>query len=428
MKRSTARWTTCLAAAALLGLPASGLAQTSASQPPTSSAQQPTTTPTDITQNQAAQDHLRQAKDALDAIAPSTLTGAASSQIITLKQHFATLDRLAGPTAGTDRTPATGAANESWSTEVATIDRIISDLIGPDTTAPSPTATTGTSGTTTATAKPPAAGALSDATRAHLAAVRSHVDAFAAAMKGGSTPEPSAAAAGAQAAGSTMAAQDNGAESSQPQVDADAAHQHLTEARNTLSELTQLPAAAELSGEARTQVSQLISNFNELITSQSHWRASYDKVDANLTALLGPDNTDAERTGGVSTGTTGTTGTTGAVGTAGEATPTVKLDPAIRAKLVDLRQKLKAFEAAAGGPTAGNGAPEAAAPAASMGREEAMQHIAAIEAILNANTPTTAASTTGSTTTPATGLTLTTAQLEQLRTHLAELERIVNGG
>ncbi len=222
-----------------------------------------------------------------------------------------------------------------------------------------------------------------------------------------------------------MATQQPGTAASQTQADPDAAHQHLTEARNTLSELTQLPAAADLSGEARTQVSQLISNFNELITSQSHWRASYDKVAANLTALLGPDNTDAEQTGGVSTGTSGTTG---AVGTAGDATPTVKLDPAIRAKLVDLRQKLNAFETAAGGPTAGTGAPAAASPAGSMGREEAMQHIAEIEAILNANSPTTAASTTGSTTTPATGLTLTTAQLEQLRTHLSELKRIVNGG
>src|SRR5262245_21980767 len=42
----------------------------------------------------------------------------------------------------------------------------------------------------------------------------------------------------------------------------DAAKSHLTTARNTLSELTQLPAAGQLQGEQRSQVAQLINNFN----------------------------------------------------------------------------------------------------------------------------------------------------------------------
>jgi hypothetical protein len=159
-------------------------------------------------------------------------------------------------------------------------------------------------------------------------------------------------------------------------MDTEAAHKYLVTARDTLSQLTQLPAAAQLSGEARTQVSQLITNFNELIGNPPDWHTSYQKVAANLTALLGPDNSDAEATGGAATTNTGATATTGAatnsngettpgaatnntgatstpgaVGTAGSATGTasVELDPAIRAKLVELRRSLNDFQKAAGG-------------------------------------------------------------------------------
>ena len=172
----------------------------------------------------------------------------------------------------------------------------------------------------------------------------------------------------------------------------------MTAARDSLSQLTQLPAASQLDGQARAQVAQLISSFNELITTQVQWRASYAKVAANLDALLGPDNTDAEAAGGAATtagsaGTTaaaadpsaagaasaatpgaatstpgaagtsgsspagsqpgatagaGTAATPGAVGTSGSTTP--QIDPTIRAKLIELRQNLKAFEKASGGP------------------------------------------------------------------------------
>jgi hypothetical protein len=123
------------------------------------------------------------------------------------------------------------------------------------------------------------------------------------------------------------------------QPDQTAAKQHLTAARDSLSQLTSLPEAAKLQGESRTQVTQLISNFNELITTQANWRASYDKVNANLTALLGPDSPDPASTAG----------TAGAVGTSGAAIATGELDPAIRTKLADFRKHLKAFEQAAGG-------------------------------------------------------------------------------
>jgi hypothetical protein len=125
-------------------------------------------------------------------------------------------------------------------------------------------------------------------------------------------------------------------------------------ARESLSQLTQLPAASQLSGEARAQVAQLISNFNELITTQSNWRESYANVNANVTALIGADNSDAESTGGAATTATGATPAPtaatpapGAVGTSG--TATVEIDPAIRAKLVEFRHNLSEFQKASGG-------------------------------------------------------------------------------
>ena len=132
-------------------------------------------------------------------------------------------------------------------------------------------------------------------------------------------------------------------------VDAAAAKQHLSDARDTLSQITSMPEAAKLQGDARTQVSTLISNFNELITTQSDWRAAYAKVDANLTTLLGPDTPDAPPPA---------SGVSGAVGTSGASPAT--LDPAIRAKLVEFRTRLKEFERSAGGGAAGAMAPSAA--------------------------------------------------------------------
>ena len=214
----------------------------------------------------------------------------------------------------------------------------------------------------------------------------------------------------------------------QPAPDQDAAKQHLTAARNALSEMTQMPAAQQLTGEARTQVSQLISNFNELITTNTDWKASYVKLSANLDALLGPQAADEPRA----------SGTAGAVGTSG----TVAVDPAIKAKLTEFRGHLEKFEKAAGGAEASAAA--AAAPAASTppaatpatpaepaaaadprrDQEQILNHIAAIEAIVGAQPP--ASGTTAGTGAASSGaLTLTTAQIDQLRNHLTELKKLV---
>ena len=70
----------------------------------------------------------------------------------------------------------------------------------------------------------------------------------------------------------------------------------MTAARDSLGEVTKLPAAQQLSGEMRTQLTQLIANFNDLITTNTEWKASYAKVDANLTALIGPQTADESTT------------------------------------------------------------------------------------------------------------------------------------
>jgi len=120
--------------------------------------------------------------------------------------------------------------------------------------------------------------------------------------------------------------------------------------------MTQLPAAQQLSGENRTQVTQLIANFNELITTNSEWKASYAKVEANLNALIGNAETADEpkaappaSTAGTAgaAGTSGQAGASGTVGTSG--TTATSIDPQVKAKLTEFRAHLKDFEKAAGG-------------------------------------------------------------------------------
>ena len=552
MKRSTARWSTALAAAALLTLPVGAVAQTPGSQQPEPqqpTTQQPTTQqPTagahaQHDQHGSPQEHIRKAEAALNDIPATSLTGAAKTRVAELKRHINAIERAA---AANDKASETGAASrddrasaprgkDNWSTEVAAADKILTELLATPATSAGSEAT-GTTGTTGSTKSKPASIALDEETRAKLMEVRTHLTAFAAAMSGspspsstgaaagtssaqpssapttGSTPSTSATTATGSPASATGSATNSGqtgnvtgteqpptmstsgaqqpARSASGQVDAEAAKQHLTAARNSLSQLTQLPAASQLTGESRTQVSQLISNFNELITTDTEWRASYEKVNANLTALIGAQTTDESTT-------TPTSSTAGAVGTTG--TSAGSLDPAIREKLMEFRTHLQQFEKAAGG--AGAGMPETGAsstanpgsmtnpgatpnptgsaypsspttstpgttpeqsagaaqsssqqgsgsqqggsqqttqagskPSEEQGHGEAMRHVAAIEAILNgqpgaaspSSTPSTSAPTGTTGSTAAGPATLDRAQIEQIRTHLAELRKLLN--
>ena len=495
MKRFTATWTMAVASAVLLAAPTSGAAQTpQTSTPTTSSPQQSAATDPQA----SAQEHLRKASAALDEIKTAALPAKAKNDVAEIKRRITALERTA---AGTAKASTTGQANKSanaksgatWGSEVAAIDKSLSTLLGPDSTAP---AATGTSGTTTpATGNKAAAAVTLDAeTRAALTQVRTHLTAFATAMAGGKTDtEPAATTSSPTSSSSTASSSSTSstsgasgasattppsAQTTQPstpaepaaptsasgaQVDQEAARQHLTAARNTLSALTQLPAASQLAGESRTQVAQLISSFNELISTQSQWRDSYAKVNANLTALLGPDP--------VASDPTNASGTAGAVGTSGGAAPAAAtIDPAVREKLVELRRHLTAFEKSAGGGSAastggaGTGTAGTTDPAASTtanppatttpeqkptptqpaatqpattqpaatqptqttgtsgsatttqgtatGNADVMKHVAAIEALLKMQDD-------------SGGLTLTKAQVEQLRTHWAALRSAI---
>jgi hypothetical protein len=208
-----------------------------------------------------------------------------------------------------------------------------------------------------------------------------------------------------------------------PVADQDLVRRHLTAARNLLSDVTELPAAAQLTGDKRSQVQRLISNFNELIAAGPNWRDSYAKVAENLEGILAQEEPPS--------------GQAGAVGTSG--TPVAPLDASIRTKLVEFRAELGRFEAAASGsaPVARTSA-QPAQKATVMSPE--LVHIEAIEVILDAQARAQKAATaaaggavtssqtaSGSTRTTIANpdVTLSAGQLEQIKSHLTELRRLV---
>jgi hypothetical protein len=280
-----------------------------------------------------------------------------------------------------------GQTAPQWATHTAAADKIIGELLA-DT---SPGATAPARGTEPAAAGAPAASAtppLDAETKAKLSTARASLTAFAASMTGAAAPQAAAApaasnpattstsaspattasaaspaaqsqssAAPAQPAPSASATEQTaqaeapqGAPAAQPPSAAapaapatasashEAAKQALTAARDSLSQLTKLPAAQQLTGEARTQISQLIADFNALITTTTDWKSAYAKVDADVTAMLGAPTADQPAPAAPSA-------TPGAVGTSG--TETGGLDPVLRSKLGEFRAHLKAFEKAA---------------------------------------------------------------------------------
>ena len=477
MKHSTARWTTAFAAFALLGLPAAGWSQPPPPTPSTTSQQPPSAAGPE--QHSAAQEHIRQAQAALNDVQTASLQGKPKTKVTELKRHLNSLEKSTA-SASTTASKTAARGKDNWSSDVSAIDKILTELLGPATTsaASAPSGATGTAGKAMATSL-----TLDETTKTKLMEVRTHVIAFAASMSGAApaapgTGEPSSAPAAAGAttvqptptsaaqpqatppaeapaqpstpstAATASATAPSPAQAQQPpagtaEVDPEGSKRHLTAARDTLGQLTQLSGAAQVQGDARTQLSQLITNFNELITTNENWRSSYDKVKANVVALLGPETPESSQPPA--------TGAPVAVGTSGTAAAT--LDPAVRAKLVEFRNHLMQFEKAAGADTPAASAASAAPPAAAaavvtttappsspateqsaapaqrsevMGQNSALVHIDAIEAILKPRATASAQTPAGTPgTTAATGLTLDPAQVEQLRTHLAELRKAI---
>src|SRR5688572_21100085 len=126
MKRSTARWTTTFAAAALLGLPATGWSQTPPSAPAPTSQQAPA-----AGQSGAAQEHIRKAQTALKDVEAGNLPAAAKSKVATIKRHLSSLEKSS---AGTPESQTAAKGKSNWSTDVAAIDKILTELLGPATT------------------------------------------------------------------------------------------------------------------------------------------------------------------------------------------------------------------------------------------------------------------------------------------------------
>src|SRR5690348_9286665 len=134
MKRSTARWTTAMAAAALIALPSAGFAQASAnpqSQP--QSQTEPKTSPPDrsASASQTANtpaDHVREAKQALSEIQTSSVPASARGKISQIRTHLNNLEKEVASGSAAESTPAAGAASKSkaspnaaskWGTDVA---------------------------------------------------------------------------------------------------------------------------------------------------------------------------------------------------------------------------------------------------------------------------------------------------------------------
>ena len=187
MKRSTARWTTAFAAAALIGVPVAGWSQTppaATSQPP--AAQQPADAPA----QHGAAEHIQKAEAALNDIPTSTLPARAKSRVEELKRHLNSLEKSAASSHAADTTAKPSSKpKDTWAKDVAAIDKTLTELLGPAAASgaaapPAATGTTGQSKSDTLT--------IDDTTKAKLMEVRQHVTAFATSMSGaGSTGAPS---------------------------------------------------------------------------------------------------------------------------------------------------------------------------------------------------------------------------------------------
>ena len=322
MKRSTARWTTAMAAAALIGLPSAGFAQTAAPQTPPSQTSPAQTTPTPTpTQGQTSSssatspaDHIREAKQALASIPSSAVPEASRGKLGQLKTHLNNLDKLVAKGGETATSGTSGAKKgaSSWGTEAAAVDKLVSELSAEATDdaakqklmevrrhvtevagSMSGTGSTGQDQASSASSSPspdtmganPSASQQSTPTSAAANPTPSATDPTAA----GATQSPSSAATQSPSSAATQspssatnpsaapqstapnpstspqstpsdpsAAQQPPAAGQPGQVDVQAAKQHLSDARDSLAQLTSLPEASKLQGDARNQVAQLI--------------------------------------------------------------------------------------------------------------------------------------------------------------------------
>ena len=102
MKRSTASWTTAIAASALLAMPVGSWAQQPSptpSQTPSSSRPAGASSRPAPSAQDPATENLRKAEAALNDIPAASLTGTAKSRVAELKRHVKALESSAGKSA-----------------------------------------------------------------------------------------------------------------------------------------------------------------------------------------------------------------------------------------------------------------------------------------------------------------------------------------
>jgi hypothetical protein len=170
---------------------------------------------------------------------------------------------------------------------------------------------------------------------------------------GTSTAAPPAPSTAAQQ--TTAAQQSATAEPQQSNSNQEAARQALAAARQSLAELTKLPAAQQLQGEQRTAVANFISDFNAFATAQTDWRSKYEVVDESLNRLLGAassaaPSTSTPSTSAPSSSTPSTSAPSSSTDSSSAAAGTGALDPTIVAKLQEVRTHLTEFEQSSGDP------------------------------------------------------------------------------
>lgn len=371
MKGALNTWVLVAGAAALVALPADVRAQAS----PATAAD---VRETESGQRRLAQKHLHEAGAAIDRIALDEQPTDIREHIGELKRRLNALRQDHGsaalePAAQEPTSTAERPDGVNREAQLAAIDRTLTALLGSVQTTG---ATPRPHGTPAATSGQPG---IEQTARTHLEQARTHITAYAAAMgsaeqaaesgapsDGVGSPAAMAASAPPSTADATAttsptdptpsptgtsptdmpqtpaapgpAEYDGALGASEPVPQS---RRHLLAARDTLASLTQMPQAAGITGDARVQVSQLITRFNELIATNAAWREPLDDVKRRLNTLLTVDDRETPRE--AATGTSGT----------------VVLDPDVRAKLVEFRSHLETFERSAGGQATGPGQQEA---------------------------------------------------------------------
>jgi hypothetical protein len=478
-------WPTIVGTAALVAMPVIAAAQTTGTTPHTPTTEPQTETRTSTTETDSPRAHLAKAKQALDEVPRNAVTGKKASKLNELRRHIAALDKNfkkddvpGSATAdaqrserGRERAAAGADKSAKWSSNLNAADRALNELLGEQSgqSADSARTETGTAGTTGTTGSARSDDAERDAldpeVRMQLQEVRRHLTAFAASASGttasgtmGSTgtagttsspdsttpptsptpdptqpdptpqptepTQPSTSGTTGSTSGTTETTPRTSASQS-GQANVEAAREHLSQARQALADLTALPQAQQLTGEARNHVSQLISQFNTLITTEENWQNHYQEVNQTLMQLL-----SAQASPGTTADTPDApaTGTTGAVGTSGSAQ--AEIDPAIRNQLMQFRTHLQAFHAAASGSGGAASSATGATSGSMTGMTSGTTSGTASSTTTSETSPATTTTGSAQTGTPAGAQTGTQASSQagssEVERHIAAIERILN--